>query len=110
MQPVQFQRTEEGRIRIHVLPTDRFKTYAVSMYIGRPLEEATVTSTAIIPFILRRDTAQFPETRAFRERLDELYGAGFGFDIYKRGNNQIVQFRMDTVDDRFIGQPEALIT
>jgi predicted Zn-dependent peptidase len=104
MQPVQFQRTEEGRIRIHVLPTDRFKTYAVSMYMGRPLEESTVTSTAIIPFILRRGTSQFPETRAFRERLDELYGAGFGFDIYKRGNNQIVQFRMDTVDDRFLGQ------
>ncbi|MEX1028943.1 MAG: pitrilysin family protein [Paenibacillaceae bacterium] len=104
MQPVQFQRTVEGSIRIHVLPTDRFKTYAVSMYIGRPLEETTVTSTAIIPFILRRGTAQYPETRAFRERLDELYGAGFGFDIYKRGNNQIVQFRMDTVDDRFMGQ------
>jgi predicted Zn-dependent peptidase len=104
MQSVQFQRTVEGRIRIHVLPTDRFKTYAISMYIGRPLEESTVTSTAIIPFILRRGTAQYPETRAFREHLDELYGAGFGFDIYKRGNNQIVQFRMDTVDDRFMGQ------
>lgn len=104
MQPVQFQRAVANRIRIHVLPTERFKTYAVSLYIGRPLEESTVTSTAIIPFILRRGTEQYPETRAFRERLDELYGAGFGFDIYKRGNNQIVQFRMDTVDDRFVGQ------
>lgn len=102
MQPVQFQRIEVDNIRIHVLPTDRFKTYAVSMYVGRPLEESTVTSTAIIPFILRRGTALYPETRAFREHLDELYGAGFGFDIYKRGNNQIVQFRMDTVDDRFL--------
>lgn len=104
MQHVQFQRAEANRIRIHVLPTDRFKTYAVSVYIGRPLEESTVTSTAIIPFILRRGTEQYPETRAFRERLDELYGAGFGFDIYKRGNNHIVQFRMDTVDDRFVEQ------
>jgi predicted Zn-dependent peptidase len=107
MQSVLFQRAVVNRIRVHVLPTDRFKTYAVSMYIGRPLEESTVTSTAIIPFILRRGTEQYPETRAFRERLDELYGAGFGFDIYKRGNNQIVQFRMDTVDDRFLGQQKA---
>ena len=60
MQPVQFQRAVTKGIRIHVLPTDRFKTYAVSMYIGRPLEEATVTSTAIIPFILRRGTARYP--------------------------------------------------
>jgi len=104
MQPFEFQRTEVNGIRIHVLPTERFKTYAVSLYIGRPLEESTVTPTAIIPFILRRGTSLYPETRAFRERLDELYGAGFGFDIYKRGNNQIVQFRMDTVDDRFMGE------
>src|SRR5690554_3026193 len=104
MQSEQFQRSVVNHIRIHVLPTDRFKTYAVSMYIGRPLEESTVTATAIIPFVLRRGTEQYPDTKAFRERLDELYGAGFGFDIYKRGNNQIVQFRMDTVDDRFIGK------
>jgi predicted Zn-dependent peptidase len=111
MQSIQFQRAEAQRIRIHVLPTDRFKTYAISLYIGRPLDEANVTATAIIPFILRRGTEQFPETKAFRERLDEMYGAGFGFDIYKRGNNQIVQFRMDTIDDRFVGgnqQPSLL--
>lgn len=97
-----FQRGTVNNIRLHVLPTDRFKTYAVSVYIGRKLEEDTVTSTALIPFVLRRGTERLPETKQFRERLDHLYGAGFGFDIYKRGDAQMVQFRMDTIQDQFV--------
>jgi predicted Zn-dependent peptidase len=104
-----FQRGQVGRIRLHVLPTDRFKTYAISAYIGTPLTEERVTPTALAPFVLRRGTEKLPETKAFRERLDDLYGAGFGFDIYKRGDNQIVQFRMDIIDDRYVHGASGLL-
>ena len=102
MKHIQFERTTWNHIRLHVLPTDRFKTFAISVYIGRPLEEETVTSTALTPFVLRRGTELRPETKQFREYLDDLYGAGFGFDIYKRGDYQIVQLRMDIINDRFV--------
>ncbi|WP_040948740.1 EF-P 5-aminopentanol modification-associated protein YfmF [Gorillibacterium massiliense] len=98
-----------GGIRLHVLPTDRFKTFAISLYIGTPLAEETVTSTALIPFVLRRGSATYPETKQFRERLDDLYGAGFGFDIYKRGDSQLVQFRMDIINDKFVQNDASLL-
>jgi len=97
-----FIRKEINGIRVHVLPSGRFKTYSVSLYAGSPLLEETVTANAVIPFVLRRGSADYPETRAFRARLDELYGASFGFDVYKRGNNQIIQFRLDAVADRYV--------
>jgi predicted Zn-dependent peptidase len=99
-----FIRKEIKGIRVHVLPSDRFKTYSISLYVGSPLEEANVTANAVIPFVLRRGSAAYPETRAFRIKLDEMYGASFGFDLYKRGNNQIVQFRLDTVADRYVAE------
>jgi predicted Zn-dependent peptidase len=99
-----FIRKEIKGIRVHVLPSDRFKTYSISLYVGSPLEEANVTANAVIPFVLRRGSAAHPETRAFRIKLDEMYGASFGFDLYKRGNNQIVQFRLDTVADRYVAE------
>ncbi|MFD2613067.1 EF-P 5-aminopentanol modification-associated protein YfmF [Paenibacillus gansuensis] len=102
-----FERTTVNGIRLHVMPTQRFKTFAVSVYIGHPLTEEKVTATALAPFVLRRGTATYPETQQFRERLDDLYGAGFGFDIYKRGDNQIVQFRMDTIHDQFVKQQSS---
>lgn len=104
-----FQRSEIQRIRLHVLPTDRFKTYAISAFIGAPLEEERVTPTALIPFVLRRGTETYPETKQFRQRLDELYGAGFGFDIYKRGNYQMIQFRMDIIEESYVAGSEPLL-
>ncbi|WDH96012.1 pitrilysin family protein [Paenibacillus urinalis] len=104
-----FERGSNQHIRIHVLPTKRFKTFAISLYVGTPLKENTVTSTALIPFVLRRGTESYPETIQFREQLEELYGAGFGFDVYKRGDHQIIQFRMDTINDSFVQSSESLL-
>ncbi|MEK8130166.1 pitrilysin family protein [Paenibacillus filicis] len=109
MKQVQFERGTVRGIRVHVLPTDQFKTFAISAYVGRPLQEDTVTPTALIPFVLRRGSKSFPETKQFRERLDDLYGAGFGFDVYKRGDYQMVQFRMDIIHDDFVSSPESLL-
>lgn len=97
-----FTSAEVHRMRLHVLPSNQFKTYSIALYIGLPLAEETVTPTALLPFVWRRGNSRYPETQAFRERLDELYGAGFGFDIVKRGNDQIVIIRMDIVNDAFI--------
>ncbi|RKP55519.1 insulinase family protein [Cohnella endophytica] len=105
----QFQRGTWGRMRLHVLPTKRFKTFAVSLFAGVPLTEERLTSVALTPFVLRRGTKSYPETIQFRERLDELYGAGFGFDLYKRGDHQIVQFRLDIINDRFVSVTESLL-
>jgi predicted Zn-dependent peptidase len=105
----QFERGQLQRIRLHVLPTKRFKTFAISLFAGLTLDEATVTPVALIPFVLRRGTANLPETIAFREKLDDLYGAGFGFDVYKRGDSQIVQFRMDVINDEFVSSNTSLL-
>lgn len=96
-------------MRLHVLPTKRFKTFSLSLFVGIPLNEAWVTPVALTPFVLRRGTAAYPETISFRERLDDLYGAGFGFDLYKRGDYQIVQFRLDIINDRFVSSQESLL-
>ncbi|TBL77791.1 EF-P 5-aminopentanol modification-associated protein YfmF [Paenibacillus thalictri] len=109
LKTIQFERGNVRNMRIHVLPTDQFKTYAISVYTGLLLAEDTVTPTALVPFVLRRGTKSYPETKQFRERLDELYGAGLGFDIYKRGDYQIVQFRMDIIEDRFVSSSEPLL-
>ena len=96
-------------MRINVLPTKRFKTFALSLFVGIPLTESRVTPVALTPFVLRRGTSSYPETISFRERLDDLYGAGFGFDLYKRGDYQIVQLRLDVINDRFVSSQQSLL-
>jgi len=105
----QFERGSIGRMRLHVLPTKRFKTFSLSLFVGIPLTESRATSVALTPFVLRRGTSSYPETISFREHLDDLYGAGFGFDLYKRGDYQIVQMRLDIINDRFVSSEEPLL-
>lgn len=104
-----FERSNVGNVTVHVLPTTRFKTFAVSLYAGIALQEDTVTNVALSPFVLRRGTESHPESIQFKEQLEHLYGAGFGFDVYKRGNYQIVQFQMDTINDAFVHSEESLL-
>jgi len=108
MQTTHFQRDAVNGIRLHVFPTDRFKTTAISVFIGTLLQEQTVTPVALTPFVLRRGNATYPTTKQFREALDDLYGAGFGFDIYKRGDYQIVNFRMDVIQNEFASGEKLL--
>ena len=104
-----FARGTLGRMRVHVLPTKRFKTFTVVLYGGVPLSPSRVTATALVPFVLRRGNRSYPETKAFREKLDDLYGAGFGFNIFKRGDHQVVQFRIDVINDRFVSASGSLL-
>lgn len=106
---MEFQVTKVKNLNIHVFPTNRFKTYAMTLFAGTPLTQQNVTSTALIPYVLRRGTAQHPETIQLRKQLDTMYGAGFGFNTLKRGNTQFIQFRMDVINDRFVDSEHSLL-
>ncbi|MDR5585076.1 insulinase family protein, partial [Paenibacillus larvae] len=60
MKQIEFERGIAGGVRLHVLPTDQFKTFSISVYMGRLLAESTVTPTALMPFVLRRGTGRLP--------------------------------------------------
>lgn len=101
--------TLNNHIRLHVMPTTKFKTYAITVMIGTPLQENHTTKTALIPFVLRRGNQRYPQTSQFREKLEELYGAGFGFDVSKRGDYHMVQLRMDVIHERFVQGNQSLL-
>jgi predicted Zn-dependent peptidase len=104
-----FEHTSLDQVRFHVLPTDQFKTYAIVINIEHPLTKESVTPIGLLPFVLRRGTERFPETAAFRQKLDELYGAGFQADIMKRGERQIVQLAMDIANPKWMKSSENLL-
>lgn len=105
-----FERGMYRRMRVHVLPTQQFKTYSLFLFAGLPLRAEQLTENALLPYVLRRGTAATPSTIHLREKLDDLYGAGFGFDIVKRGDTQLLQFRMDVIHDRFVANRQGQAT
>jgi len=92
----------ENGINVYLLPTDKFKTTNINVFIHQNLEEDLVTKTAFLPFILRRGSFKFPTTQQLMLHLDNLYGASFGIDVLKKGERHILQFRLDLVNSNFL--------
>jgi predicted Zn-dependent peptidase len=96
---------------IHTLVTTKFKTTALVLNIQRPLDEAHVTRTALLPGVLERGSRTYPSVRHIQRELDSLYGAYLSADVYKVGERHIMQVRLEFPNGSFLpGSPDVLGT
>ena len=91
-------------IKLHILNTDKFKTNLVAVFLTTSLKRETVTSNALISAVLRRGSNTMKTQEEISKKLEELYGAGFDCGINKTGDNQVLKFYMETVNDEYVPQ------
>ncbi len=96
-------------IKLHVLNTDKFKTNLVAIFLTTKLERETVTPNALISAVLRRGCSLMPTQEEISKKLEELYGATFDCGIDKTGDNLVLKYYMETVNDQFLPQPNENI-
>lgn len=104
-----FQEREVNQIHVHVLATDKYKTNTIVVNIQRPLSEMEVTTTALMPPVLRRGTATYPTFKEIKEHLDDLYGATFYGNVMKRGERHILQFGLEIANERYLSDSTPLM-
>ena len=108
MREIKDSNHDVGAIRVHTIPTKKFKTNTLVLYMRAPLEEATVTKRAILPQILQSATMKLRSRKEIRERLAELYGANFFVDVLKKGENHVLTFQMDIANEKYLKDSEPL--
>ena len=88
---------------------NRFKTNRLSVNMILPLTSDTVSSNALLPFVLRKGSSDYPDFTKLNERLNELYGAIIEADVYKIGEAQVLSLAVQFIDDRYAleGEPVA---
>lgn len=95
-------------VSLHLLPMDNYKTTFVGVFLYWPLGD-DVSDTALIPHVLQRGTASYPTARELRARLAELYGTQFGVGVLKRGENLVLQVKIQMVNDQYIPGQSSLL-
>ena len=90
-----------GGVDLFVYPTDKFKTTLTNILLHRPLDEAT-SAAALVPYVLQRGTRRHPDLAAISRHLEMLFGAGLDVDVLRFGERQILSFRIDVVEDRYL--------
>ena len=96
-------------IRLHVRPTEKFKTVVVDLFIHQNLTPEDATRTALLPMVLRRGCRSLPTALDLTRKLDGLYGAEIRTEILKKGERQLVSFVLEMVNDRFLPSREGLL-
>lgn len=91
-------------IQLHILNTDKFKTNLIAVFLTTKLERETVTANALISAVLKRGTNTMKTQEEISKQLEELYGASFDCGIDKTGDNQVLKFYIETVNDAFLPQ------
>lgn len=95
-------------ITIHNITTNKFKTNLFAVFLALPIERENVTKNALITAILRRGTQNIPSQDLISKKLEEMYGASFDCGIEKTGDNQIMKFYLEAVNEEFIPEKEEL--
>lgn len=96
------QREIMHRVRLTCVRTDKFKTGCFSVHFLAPIRKETAAKNALLPRVLRRGTATYPDMQKLAAALDELYGARIQPVVRKKGEVQCVGFYADFVDDFFL--------
>ena len=87
-------------VRLCTVPTDKFKTCRINISMAMPLD-SNASARAILPFLLHRRCAKYPDFTVLNRRLDELYGASISGGVLRRGEAQVISFTLTAIDDRF---------
>lgn len=92
---------KEG-ITFHKIETKKFKTNLFSIFITTPLSRDTVTKNALLGAVLRMGTKSLPAQDLISKELENMYGANFDCGVEKNGDNHILKFYIESLNDDFL--------
>ena len=96
-------------INLHTIENQKFKTNLIAIFLSTPLNRENVTKNALIPAILRRGTSKMKTQEEISKALEEMYGATFDCGIDKKGDNQILKFYLESINDEYLPNQEENI-
>ncbi len=89
-------------VNLHLIINDNFKTDYVVFFLTVPLEKETVTQNALIPNVLKSGCQKYPNYKKIVEELEMMYGAEFDCGVDKEGDNLIIKFFINSINDSFL--------
>ncbi len=99
----------ENDIKLHLINTEKYKTNVIAVFLTHELSRDDVTKEALIPAVLRMGTQNNTTQQELNKEFERLYGANFNCGIEKRGDNHIVKFYTEVINDEYAIEKEELL-
>ena len=95
-------------MKIKKIETKKFKTNVYALYLTIPLTKENVTYNALIPTVLKRGCEKYNNQLEISKKLEEMYDANFGIGIAKVGNNEVLKFYIESLNNNYLPNNEDL--
>ena len=93
-------------IKVHLIKTEKFKTNLIAVFLSLPITRENVTKNSLLSAVLRRGTQNMPTSMQISQELEEMYGASFDNGIDKTGDNHVLKFYLESINDRYLPQQD----
>lgn len=96
-------------IKLHEIKTNKFKTNLIAIFLTMPITRENVTKNSLLSSVLRRGSKNMPTQEQISQELEEMYGASFDCGLDKTGDNHILKFYLESINDKFLPQVDENI-
>ena len=91
-------------IKLHLIKTEKFKTNLIAIFLSMPITRENVTKNSLLSAVLRRGSKNMPTSMQISKELEEMYGASFDNGLDKTGDNHILKFYLESINDQYLPQ------
>lgn len=96
-------------ITLHNINTEKFKTNLCSVFLTFPLEYENATKDTLIALMLKRGSKNLKTREEITSKLAELYGAELDSGIEKSGDNHVLKFYVESLNEDYLPKKEDLL-
>jgi len=89
----------EPGMQLHIIPSEKFTTNIICVLIRRPLSRDEVTMNALLSNILQRGSTKYKTISEINLATEKMYGSLFETQIIKKGEQHILQFFLECIND-----------
>lgn len=89
-------------VMLHLINNKNFKTDFTVFFLSLPLEKETITKNALLPAVLRSGCKKYQSYQKIIEELEMLYGAAFDCGVDKTGDNLVLKFFIESINDNYL--------
>ena len=91
-------------IKLHEIKTEKFKTNLIAVFLSMPIRREDITKNSLFSAVIRRGSKNMPTLAQISQEMEEMYGASFDCGLDKTGDNHILKFYIETINDKFLPQ------
>lgn len=97
-----------GDVYFNSIKDDRFKTMRISATMFMPLKKETAAANSLLPMLLSRSCAEFPDATSLNRKLNSLYGGSVSGYCRKMGEGLALTLSVSGIDDRYTLNGETI--